>query len=51
MAPLGLRGYPANMLLDHLLSACYMEVGDSYIPKCVNMADTSWFLRSLLGKT
>lgn len=34
MAPLGLKGYPVSMLLDHLLSACYMEAGGSCIPKC-----------------
>lgn len=34
MASLGMREYPASVLLDHLLSACYNEAGGSYILKC-----------------
>lgn len=31
---LGMREYPASVLPDHLLSACYNEAEDSYILKC-----------------
>lgn len=34
MAPLGMRDYPASVLLDHLLSACYKDAGGSCILKC-----------------